>query len=160
MKLNVNSLADVQLGTPLLAEGLYFVRIRPDGVKVEPNKKGDGNNLNLTLQVLNDEVFTYEDNKPVANTNHQLTLWDIVSLKETFDESGNLRYSPDKRLKELGIAVGMGEDVVDIDTSDLVGKCCKINLKHRPSQDGYNPKNEVSRYLPISDSDEFESPPL
>lgn len=160
MKLNTGSLADVQLGTPLLAEGAYFVRIKPDGVKVEPNKDKTGQVLKLTLQVLNEVVTQYDDGKQIDNARHFMTLWSNISLLETHNEDGSVRYDPATRLKELGLAVGMPDDFDDLETTDLQGKCLKIQLKHRPAKDGYNAQNEVARYLKITEADEFVEPAL
>ena len=159
MKLNTKSLADVQLGTPLLAEGMYFVRIRPDGVKVEPNRNKDGQVLKLTLNILNETVNSYEDNKELDNHNGNMTLWGNISLTETLNEDGSVRYDPNIRLKEIGLAIGMAEeDLEDLEVADLQGSCCKVQLKHRPAKDGYNAANEIGRYLPIAADDDFEEP--
>ena len=160
MKLNTQSLADVQLGTPLLAEGIYFVRIRPkDGVKVEENKAKDGQVLKLSMQILNEQVTTYEDSKVLNNEKQFMVLWSNISLATTYAEDGTtVKYDPSVRLKELGIAIGLPEDFDDLDTTDLEGKCLKVQVKHRPAKDGYNAQNEVSRYLVIKDEDDFVVP--
>lgn len=157
MKLNTKSLADVQLGTPLLAETTYFVRIRPQGTKVEPNQKKTGQVLVLVLQILDDEVTNYETNETVSNATKQFTLWHRISLTETFDEKGELKYDPNVRLKELAIACGLPADE-DLDLSDILGRSLKVQLKHEPAKDGYSAKNVVSRLLPITDADDFVEP--
>jgi hypothetical protein len=155
MKLNTKSLGEVQLSTPLLAEGLYFVRIRPDGAKVEPNSAKTGNVLKLTLQLLNDTVNEYESGREVSNSGHQMTLWMNISLTETEN------YDPNRRLKELGLAVGIPEDQLDdIELEDIVGKCMKVRLKHKPAQGEWDAKNEIARCLPIEESDNFDEPPF
>jgi hypothetical protein len=158
MKLNAGSLADVQLGTPLLAEGPYFVRIKSDGVKVEPNKDKTGNVLKLALQVLNETVNDYEENKELDNSKRFMTLWTNISLLPTFNDDGTPKYDPAVRLKELGLAIGLPKDFDDLETTDLQGACMKVMLQHRPAEGGYSAQNVVNRYLPIEETDNFEEP--
>lgn len=155
MRLNKQSLKDVQLGTPALREDVYLAKV--ESAKVEPNKSGK-NQLILTLKIQDEEVIKY-DGGGINNANKQLTLWDRVQLEPndagTYDQD-----MIDRRLKQIAIAIYGNEDNVpeDLDSDALptwTNVVLKIRVKHQPATDKYPAGNNVSAYYPLTEEDGY-----
>jgi hypothetical protein len=143
MKLNTQSLAEVTLGTPIIAAGTYYARIK--SAEVKPNKSGDGNNLDLVLALHGDTVDLHVGG---SVPNHGFVLFRTISLKATE------KYNPNKNLKELGIAIGNEPDA-DLELEMLAGKDLKAVVKYQAAEGNYGEKNDVSGFRPIKDDEGF-----
>lgn len=157
MKLNVKALKDVEIGIPVIAEGVYHARL--DKVEVKPNKAGDGNNLVIMVKILDTPVHLHLDGKEITN-NGQVVNTRHISLKPTDD------YDPDKTLKELSVAIKLAPEA-DLNVEDLAGKIVMVKLGYRPeTEDKVNPskkyqaQNVIERFTPIKDDDTFTVPPF
>jgi hypothetical protein len=84
MKLNTKPLAGIEIGFPVIAEGLYHGKIKKHEVK--PNKKGDGNNLVLQVQILDPVVNLHKDGAEITNKG-QLVLTRYISLTPTLSST-------------------------------------------------------------------------
>lgn len=155
MKLNTKNLSEVSLGTPLLEES--FVRLRLNSREVVPNSRNDGMILKLTWNITDPEVRGYADGKVYQNPNAQFTLWDNVSLLETDN------YDPNRRLKEISIALFSDEDApTDLELEHLiVGAEVGAKIRHQPEKDGYAARNTIGRYYHVDQlpENEFVSQP-
>lgn len=156
MKLNTKALADVEIGIPVIAEGVYHARI--DKVEVKANKGKDGNNLVLTVKILDNPVLTHKEGKEIENKG-QIVCSRYVSLKPTPD------YDPDRRLKELAVAIKHPPEA-DLGVEDLKGKLCMVKMVHRDRRKDedtgkeYPESNDIARFTPMEDDDTFTPPPF
>jgi hypothetical protein len=128
MKLNTKSLAQVEIGIPIIAEGIYHAKMAK--VEVKPNKKGDGNNLVVMFKILDNPVFLHKDGAEIENKG-QVVCTRHFSLVPTPD------YDPDKSLKELAIAIKLPEDK-DLEVADLVDKLVMVKLSYKEASKDKN----------------------
>jgi hypothetical protein len=149
MKLNTKSLVDVEIGMPIFAEGNYHAKV--DAAKVEPNKAKDGNNLTVTI-VLLDPVLLRKDGTEVENKG-RYKLTRRISLKPTDN------YDPNTMLKELAIAIGHPVEE-DLTVEDIVGKTCMVQLVVRPAEGQYAESNDIRRFTKQPADDTFEASAL
>jgi len=156
MKLNVKSLADVEIGFPVIAEGTYHAKIV--SAEVKPNKTGDGNNLVVQFLVLDTEVLTHGKGLPIANKG-QLKLTRYFSLKPTAD------YDPDTAVKELQVAIRKPAEE-DLSSEELPNKIVMIKVAHKPAEKDprtgkeYPEGNDIKRVTPVPEDDGFQPPPF
>lgn len=155
MKLNTAPLSGIELGTPVIQEGVYHASIRAE---LKPNKSGDGHNLNLSAKVLDSPVYLFDDGKEIENKG-QVMVFRTMSLKATE------KYDPNKNLKELAVAIGLGAED-DLNIEDLQDKTVMIKVSHRGAETDpssgrtYKARNEIDRFSPVSEDDPFEAPPF
>lgn len=145
MKLNTKSLADVEVGFPIIADGVYFAQLKVD---TKENKQKDGTNLVVVAKILDETLLRRDTGEEFVNKGMVLTRY--VSLKET--ES----YDPNQMLKRLALAVGHQSD--DITLEDLDGQYCKVQVVYKPAADGYGDGNDIKSFFAISDEDDFNPP--
>lgn len=155
MKLNTKALAQVEIGFPIIADGVYHARI--DKVEIKQNKKGDGNNLNITFKILDNPVFLHKDAKEVENKGQ-------VSIIRTFSLVPTDNYDPDKALKELAVAIKHPADS-DLEESHLKDKMVMVKIEYKaptekPGGGTYPEGNDVRRVTPVPDEDNFTAPPF
>lgn len=156
MKLNTKSLAQVEIGIPVIAAGVYHGRI--DKVEVKPNKKGDGNNLILMFRVLDPVLLTHKDGKEIVNRG-QIVSTRYFSLVPTDN------YDPDQNMKMLAVAI-KHPATEDLNVEDLDKKLVMLKLDVREARKDdstgkeYPESNEVSRITPIPEADTFVPPPF
>lgn len=159
MKLNQKALADVEIGFPVIAAGVYHARLnKPD---LKENKMKDGQNLVLNVTVLDNPLVLHKDGKEIENKG-RLKMSRYVSLKPTND------YDPDERLKEIALAIKLPLEA-DLNLEDLEGKLVMVKVGVRgerpkddrnPSGDKYPESNEIERITPMKDDDTFTPPPF
>lgn len=141
MKLTKKNLNEISIGTPLLAEGSYRVRL----VKYEISVAKSGKDyLSLIFAIQDEEVIGYEDNKCYPNTNGDMTLFGGFSLGETEN------YDPDTNLKRLATALGL-EELEEFGTEELDQAVAEqtelmVKVKHRPEEGEYRARNEVKSF--------------
>ena len=150
MKLNVKSLAEVEIGFLVIAPGIYHARI--EKVEVKPNKAGTGNNLSVMFKVLDPTVTLNKDGSTQANKGNV-----IVSRYYSLVPTDN--YDPDKNLKELAVAIKLAPEK-DLNVEDLLLKIVNIKVTHKPAEGTYQDGNDVARVTPIKDDDMFTPPPF
>lgn len=156
MKLNTKGLANVEIGIPIIAEGVYHARI--DKKEVKTNKTGDGNNLVLMFRILDNPVFSFKDGREIVN-NGQCVCTRYFSLKPTDD------YDPDKAMKELAVAIKLPEDA-DLNLEDLDAKIVMVKIEHKSEEKDaktgkiYPEGNDIKRVTPVPDDDNFTPPPF
>lgn len=158
MKLNQKALAEVELGIPVVAEGVYHARIVGEKVQIKPNKRGDGNNLIVQYKILDNPVILHKDGKEITNKG-QIVSTRYYSLTPTPD------YDPDQNMKELAVATKLpeGEDLTEDYIKDkLVMVKLVVKEKRRDEETGreYPISNEVQRVSPVPPDDTFTAPPF
>lgn len=148
MKLNRAPLKDVKLGQPMIQEMDYFASITGT---LKDNKAGTGKNLVIQSVIVNEELVERESGERFANKRgYKLTT--NMSLVPTDN------YDPDKRLKELAVAIGLPE-YEDIEDTHLAKPVyVKVKVAYIPPKGKYGEKMDVSRFLVIKDSDKFNPP--
>jgi hypothetical protein len=155
MKLNTKALADVEIGIPLITEGVYHARIVKEKLQVKPNKRGDGNNLVVQYKILDNPVHLHKDGKEIENKG-QVVSTRHYSLVPTPD------YDPDQNMKELAVAIKNPPDK-DLEVEDLGDKLVMVKIIVKPARTGddgktYPEGNEVQRVTPVKDDDTFTTP--
>ncbi len=157
MKLNTKSLAQVEIGIPVISDGLYHARI--EDAEVKPNKAGTGNNLAAKFKILDPVLTLHKDGSEIANKG-QFVMMRHFSLVPTPD------YDPDKAMKELAVAIRHPEDA-DLELSDLKGKVVMVKVAYKPEQaeeragvptgKTYPEGNDIKRITPLAEDDNFQS---
>ena len=156
MKLNVKSLEGVEIGIPMIAEGLYHAKIKKAEVKA--NKRGDGNILPVQFLILDNPLFLFKDGAQFDNKG-QVVCTRNFSLLPTPD------YDPDKAMKELAIAIKL-PDEADLNLEDLQDKIVMVKLVHKDEEKDkdtgktYPEGNDIRRVTPVPDDDTFTPPPF
>lgn len=160
MKLNVKSLKEVEIGIPVIANGIYHARI--EDPKVEPNKRGDGNNLVLKFRVLDNPVVIHKEGKELVN-NGQVVIVRYIGL------TPSEKRDPDKDMKELAVAIKNPPEA-DLNVDDLKDKIVMIKVEHKPATvadpnanpptKAYPEGNEIRRITPLKEDDTFTPPPF
>lgn len=166
MKLNTKALAQVELGIPVIVEGVYHARIeeprRDDkgNTWIKPNKQGTGNNLVVMYRILDPLLVSHKDGKEIENKG-QICLSRYYSLVPN-ETSG---YDPDKSMKELAVAIKNPPEN-DLNVEDLGNKIVmvKIGVKEEEKDEKtgktYPMGNEVNRATPVPDDDTFTVGPF
>lgn len=156
MKLNTKRLAEVEIGIPIVAEGVYHAKMAK--VEVKPNKKGDGNNLVIMFKVLDNPVYLHKDGAEIENKG-QIVCTRHFSLVPTPD------YDPDQAMKELAVAIALPEDE-DLEVEKLLGKVVMVKMAHRDVRKDdatgkeYPESNDIKRVTPVPEDDTFTPPPF
>ena len=157
MKLNQKSLADVEIGFPVIQPGVYHARINKPEIK--DNKQKDGNNLVISFTILDNPLLLNKDGKQIENKG-RLKLTRYISLKPTPD------YDPDERIKELQVAIKFSPEQ-DVNVDDLTDKIVMVKVEYRPERDNpdkpgskYPESNEIGRITPVPEDDMFTPPPF
>lgn len=160
MKLNTKSLAEVEIGLPVIADGIYHARMEKSGQKdwVQPNKRGDGNNLVIMFRILDPIVISHKEGKEIKN-NGQVCITRYFGLTPTENRD------PDKDMKELAVAIKLAP-TEDLTTDKLEGKVVMIKVEHKAAQPAdpannkkaYPEGNEIRRITPVPEDDTFTSP--
>lgn len=155
MKLNTKSLKDVEIGLLVVADGVYYARLKAE---VKQNNAGSGNNLKIVAKILDNPVVAHKDGKEVQNKG-QIMAFRHVSLVPTDD------YDPDKTLKEIAVAI-KNDPEADLNVEDINNKIVKIKVSYeaesKNEQTGkvYPEKNNIDRFTPVSADDTFTPPPF
>lgn len=149
MILNQKKLQDIQLGVPVLPTGVYFAKIIKGDVALKPQKNGQGQNLVVPVQILNDNLLTH-DGKNIVNRG-QIKLRSYISLVE---KNG---YDPDQKLKELAVACKVPADKTDFELEDI-GGFVKVSLTYNAATGQFQESNSVDRFHPIKDDEVFNPP--
>lgn len=150
MKLNTKSLAEVEIGIPVLAAGVYHARM--EKIEVKPNKRGDGNNLYIMFRVMDPEVPMHKDGSVVKNTGQ-------CCISRYFSLTPSDSYDPDKAMKELAVAINL-PPVSDLNVEDLANKLVNIKVAYKAAEGAYQEGNDVQRVTPIKTDDAFTPPPF
>jgi hypothetical protein len=145
MRLNTKPLKDIEIGLPIIADGIYHARLQK--AEVKENKAKNGNNLRVQLQILEPVVMTH-DEKQINNMGNVIVSR-YISLVET--ES----YDPDRTLKELAVAIGVPEDE-DLELEALVGKRLLVKVAYKPAEGSFGAGNDVKGFSPIKPEDTFD----
>ena len=156
MKLNTKILKDVEIGLPIIAEGVYHAKITK--VEIKPNKAGDGNNLAIQFKVLDNPVLLHKDGAEIENKGQ-------VVMIRNFSLVPTPNYDPDRSMKELAVAIRLPDDE-DLNDSDLLDKVVMIKVAHKPEEKDektgktYPEGNDVKRVSPVPEDDTFTPPPF
>lgn len=156
MKLNTNNLKDVEAGFLVVAAGTYFAKVTSK--KVEPNSAKTGNNLVIQTKLLDNELIRFDGEKRENKGNAIVSRW--ISLVKTD------KYDPDRVIKELALASGRSESSEDDFNVEDIAEYLKVVVDFEPA--GKDPKtgknqpdrNIISKFLPITESDNFTPPAL
>jgi hypothetical protein len=164
MKLNVKTLADVEIGIPLVTEGVYHARMAK--VEVKENKTKDGNNLVVQYKILDPQVTLYKDGKVIDNKGN-IVCTRHYSLKPTDN------YDPDQSMKELALAIKLPvEEDLTLEALQAFSQrsgpdgIVMVKINHKPEEKDertgktYPPGNDVARVTPMPDDDGFQPPPF
>lgn len=153
MILNTKPLADIELGFPIVNNGVYFLKIRKDKIEIKPNKKGDGKNLVIPVQVLNDRLEVWKDKNETFETqdNNGKAMFNVYISLTPKDN-----YDPNEKIKELAIASNHPEDQ-DFEVKDIADYV-KAKVKFNPAKGDFGAGNQVDRFYPIEESDNFVPP--
>jgi len=167
MKLNTKTLTEVELGIPIIAEGVYHARMSKQSGKdwVQANKRGDGNNLVIMFRILDPIVMSRKDGKEVQNRGQIcLTRWFSLVPNEKFD--------PDQGMKELAVAIkhdqtqDFGTEALDAFGDGVVmvkvgfQEEQKADPNSNPPKKAYPAGNTVERVTPLPEDDAFTPPPF
>lgn len=144
MKLNTKALKEIELGVPVITDGVYYATVTK--AEIIQNKSNTGNNLYLLFKIA-DPVVTKHDGTEVANRG-QVVVSRYISLVPTNN------YDPNVSLKELAVAIGVPEGE-DLNLEDLQGKKVKLKVAYREAKGGYNESNDIKRFLPLKPEDNF-----
>lgn len=153
MQLNTKSLAEVEIGIPVLAAGVYHSRIKT--AEVIENRAQTGNNLKLGFTIL-DSPVTKSDGVEIKN-NGQAYATRYISLVPSD------KYDPDKNMKELAVAIGLAPEQ-DLQLEDLAGKIVNLKLSIQPARTDessgrtFPESNSVDRVTVVKGDDPFEAP--
>lgn len=130
-EVTIEGLLEADTSKPLLSEGVYKVSVT--NVRIEPNKAGTGNNLNIQLR-LEQEGNSIRGDKVYPG----FVLFDIISLTRTE------KYDPAKRVA-LFQECFLGGREQPFNAEHMLGKTgmAKVSIQ---SSEGYPDKNSV-RYL-------------
>lgn len=160
MKLNVKALKEVEIGIPIITKGIYHARI--EDPKVEPNKRGDGNNLVLKFRILDNPVVLHKDGKEIVNNGQ-------VVIMRYFGLTPSEKRDPDKDMKELAVAIKNPPEA-DLNVDDLKDKVVMIGVEYKAAEEGdanatppkkaYPEGNEIKRITPLKEDDTFTPPPF
>ncbi len=156
MILNTKPLANIELGIPIIVEGVYHGRI--DKVEVKPNKRGDGNNLVVQYRILDNPVVGHKKGEAIENKG-QIVNTRHYSLVATPD------YDPDKNMKELAVAIKNPPEA-DLTVEALLNKLVMLKIEVRDKRKDeatgkeYDESNEVRRVTPVPEDDTFSPPPF
>ena len=139
---------------PMLAEGVYFAECT--NAEIKPKKNGDGNNLLLTFQILDETVVTAK-NVEIKNNGYQLRQY--ISL----DSRPGSNYDPDQQLALLADAIsGFGQpgltDPEVLQLEDLKGACLKLRVGISQATEKFDAQNTIKGWLPITEEDNFVKP--
>lgn len=148
MKLNTKPLKDIEIGFPVVADGTYFAKVLKKDVV--PNKAGTGNNLLIQVQILDDKLIK-RDGTQIENRG-QLKLTRYIGLVPSDS------YDPNTMIKELAIASGKDKDSEDDFDTDDIAEFLKVKLTYKAPEGQYQEGNDVSRFYPIKDTDNFTPP--
>jgi hypothetical protein len=147
MKLNTKSLKDVEIGVPVIADGVYFAKRMK--VEVKPNKAGTGNNLVVQLKLLNETLMS-RAGEPLTNRGQFVfTTWIGLVASENYD--------PNQRIKELALASGKGKDDEDFSVDDIA-EFFKVKIGYQEASGQYQASNTVARFYAIKPEDKFTPP--
>lgn len=155
MKLNTKPLAQIELGFPVVVEGVYHGRI--EKAEIKENNAKTGNNLVVTYKVLDNPVVRHKDGVEIENKG-QVQPIRRYSLVPTPD------YDPDRYMKELAVAIGHPPES-DLEVENLADKLVMVKLSVKPKRKDektgkeYEESNDVDRVTPVPADDTF-SPPL
>jgi hypothetical protein len=126
-------LTTVETGIPLLADGLYEVRV--EEMTVAPTKNGDSNMLNIKLSLEQSATTTGGE-----SVSPGFPIYDRIWLGTTD------KYTPAKRLASLMDGF-LGARSPKLNTEDFIGKTGVVRLKIRRDET-YGESNEVKAYEP------------
>lgn len=141
MQLNTTPLSQIELRSPVLADGSYHAKIVKK--EVRPNTAKTGNNLFLEFQVV-DPILTKLDGSQVENSGNA-TYTRFVSLVPT------AKYDPNKALKELALALKLPADKENFELEDIQGYVI-VKMKYRPAEGQYQESNDIAGFLPVEDT--------
>lgn len=156
MKLNTKALKEVEIGIPIIQEGVYHARL--DKVELKPNKAGDGQNLYIMVKVLDNPVQSKVDGKEIQNQG-QVVCSRYISMQSTDT------YDPNKALKELAVAINHPENE-DLEETHLKDKIVMVKIgwqdKRKDEKTGkeYAASNTIDRFTPVPAEDTFTPPPF
>lgn len=156
MKLNTKALAEVEIGIPVIQEGVYHARL--DKVEIKPNKAGNGSNLYIMVKVLDNPVMLKSDGKEIENKG-QVVCSRYISLQPSDT------YDPNKILKELAVAINHPADQ-DLEETHLKDKIVMVKIgwqdkrKDETSGKEYPASNTIDRFTPVPAEDTFTPPPF
>ncbi len=153
MLINIQNISEASVGMPVLADQVVHLLIK--SAEVKPQKK-DPSALNLSFQfkIHEEQVVVQETGMPIPNRN--FTLFQDISLKPSVDEStGQLKYDPRVRIKELLLACGYSEEDIreveangGVQTDHFLNKWLKAKIVYRKPENGYEEKNEIRNFKP------------
>ena len=141
MQLNTTPLSQIELRSPVLADGSYQAKIVKK--EVRPNTAKTGNNLFLEFQVV-DPILTKHDGSQVENSGNA-TYTRFASLVPT------AKYDPNKALKELALALKLPADKENFEFEDIQGYVI-VKMKYRPAEGQYQESNDIAGFLPVEDT--------
>lgn len=151
MKLNTKPLKDIEYGFPVIAAGTYLVGFLPQPESmIKSNKAGTGNNLQVRIVVLDENLIKADGSK--FENHGQVKLTKYISLVPTED------YNPDSMLKELAVACQVPADKEDFEISDIKG-IGRAKISYRPAEKQYSEGNSVDRFYALKEGEETVNPP-
>lgn len=139
INLDTLDLTKVDTGFPIVPAGLYQATVAE--IRAEPNNKGTGQNLKIKL-TLNEPTNDLSGNP----TNPGFPIFDLISLVESRDDSGNIKYDPRKRLAAFKEGVTGNKEGSFNPLEQYLGMTCTIRVKVEDDPE-YGKSNRVNRYV-------------
>lgn len=142
MILNKSKLSEVEVGFPVIEDGIYHCRL---SAEVQPNKAKTGNNLIIKHEIL-DPVNDRQSGDPLER---KITLTRYISLEP------KEKYNPDETLKRLAVAIKSEGD--DLSLEDLQGAIVKCKVAYKPAERDpgtgkeYSEGNDIKGWDPVED---------
>lgn len=134
MKLNTKALADIEVGQPVIEDGIYHCRL---SAEIKENKKKTGNNLVLTHEIL-DPVCKRDDGSPV---NRGVKLSRYISMVP------GENYDPNETWKRLATALELPEGE-DLQLEHLQGAVVRCQVVHKAAEGDYPEGNDIKGWQP------------
>jgi hypothetical protein len=155
MKLNTKPLADIPLGTPVIADGVYFAMM---DAEVKPNRDGDNQVIHVKYKVIEPEIVIRDSGKVIANPGNVNIMRYVAFPKDESDEESVDRYN--RQVKELAIAGGSNEAVDEVELSDLQNKIVKVKVGYEAAKDNWPERNRAVFTTPLAEGEEPPAVPF
>jgi hypothetical protein len=142
-------LSTVQTAMPILHDGVYEATVAE--VKIEPNSKKDGNNVNIKT-TLNYAAKGWVKNARGEKEDRDVApgfpVYDTISLKETRKENGELKYDPRPSVARFmeGVLGSRTGNFFPLD--QYIGRRVMIRVKTEESEE-YGDKARIRKYTPV-----------
>jgi len=142
-QLSNTDLSTVQTALPTLADGLYEATVAE--IKTKPNSKGTGHNLEIKV-TLNSSAPALVNDQPTT-VNPGFPVFDTISLVQTTDEAGAVKYDPLPKLAAFREACTGSKAGSFMPLEQYIGARIAIRTKIETDKTGqYAPRARIMKY--------------